>query len=82
MKKVIAIVSIVCLANVVNAQAFQNKGNYLQVGFGAQAHSLGPISVGYERGITGLIGIGRFGVGGKCTLLLMLFPILPSFLRK
>jgi hypothetical protein len=64
MKKVIAIVTFVCLANLVNAQAFQNKGNYLQVGFGAQVHTLGPISVGYERGITGLIGIGRFGVGG------------------
>jgi hypothetical protein len=64
MKKVIAIVTFVCLANLVNAQSFQNKGNYLQVGFGAQVHTLGPLSIGYERGITGLIGIGRFGVGG------------------
>lgn len=64
MKNYIALVLFVCLTNVGMAQAFQRDGNYLQAGIGAQLHTLGPISVGYERGITGLIGIGRFGVGG------------------
>ena len=64
MKKVIALMACVCLTSWSNAQSFQKDGNYVQVGFGAQVHSLGPLSVGYERGITGLIGIGRFGVGG------------------
>jgi hypothetical protein len=64
MKKVIAIVTFVCLANLANAQAFVKNGNYIHAGFGIQTNTLGPISVGYEMGLTDIIGIGRFGVGG------------------
>ncbi len=64
MKNYIALVLFVCLSNFGNTQAFQRDDNYLQAGFGAQIYTLGPLSLGYERGITGLVGIGRFGVGG------------------
>ncbi len=64
MKKVIAIVTFVCFANLSNAQAFVKGGNYIHAGFGIQPYTLGPISIGYEKGITDIIGIGRFGVGG------------------
>ena len=69
MKKVIAIVTFVCFANLSNAQAFQNKGNYLSGGVGLDFYtvgyrSLGPFMVTYARGITDLLGIGRIGVGG------------------
>jgi hypothetical protein len=64
MKRVIAFVVFVGVGHFASAQSFQKDGNYLQAGFGAQLNALGPLSVGYERGITGLVGIGRFGVGG------------------
>ena len=63
MRKVIALLTFVFLINVSNAQVFVKGGNYIHTGFGLQPYSIGPISVGYEMGLTQIMGIGRFGVG-------------------
>lgn len=64
MKKLVAVLVIVLSANVSNAQAFEKGGNYVNIGLGLEPFSFGPLVVGYERGITDLLGIGRIGVGG------------------
>ncbi len=79
MKKVLSIIAIAMLSNLANAQAFENKGNYVNFGFGIDPFSntienlyftnykhtkIGPVVLGYERGITEKLGIGRIGVGG------------------
>jgi len=77
MKKVLSIIAIAMLSNLANAQAFENKGNYVNFGFGLDPsgrvaatlvgynyYNIGPVVVGYERGITEKLGIGRLGVGG------------------
>jgi hypothetical protein len=77
MKKVLSIIAIAMLSNLANAQAFENKGNYVNFGFGLDPtgrvaatfvgynyYNIGPLVVGYERGITEKLGIGRLGVGG------------------
>jgi hypothetical protein len=78
MKKVLSIIAIAMLSNLANAQAFENKGNYVNFGFGLDPFSntignayfgynhykVGPVVIGYERGITEKLGIGRIGVGG------------------
>ncbi len=64
MKKVIALMALVCVPSLLNAQAFEKGGNYIHAGFGVQPYSIGPISFGYEKGISNIVGIGRFGVGG------------------
>ena len=51
------------------AQDFENKGNYMSVGVGTDlfvshaddGFAVGPFLINYERGITDIIGIGRFG---------------------
>jgi len=53
------------------AQDFENKGNYMSVGIGTDlfvshaddGFAIGPFLINYERGITDMIGIGRFGAG-------------------
>lgn len=53
------------------AQDFEKGGNYITTGFGFDPfyhplgyYGIGPVVVGYERGITDILGIGRIGVGG------------------
>lgn len=78
MKKVLSIIAIAMLSNLANAQAFENKGNYVNFGFGIDPftntignayfgynhYQIGPVVIGYERGITEKLGIGRIGLGG------------------
>lgn len=76
MKKIVLVVLCGFFFNSLNAQSFQNGGNYITLGFGldpyGHAHNgngykhtaVGPIVLTYERGITELLGIGRIGVGG------------------
>ena len=77
MKNILSILALVLITNLASAQAFENKGNYLNFGIGVDPFSniatpflgykyynVGPIVVGYERGITEKLGIGRLGVGG------------------
>jgi len=73
MKKLI--VTLFCLLSIglIQAQDFENKGNYAIAGVGLDPYytplngglGLGPFKLGYERGITEVIGIGRIGVGGS-----------------
>ncbi len=56
--------ALVCVPSLLNAQAFEKGGNYIHAGFGVQPPSIGPISLGFEKGISNIVGIGRFGVGG------------------
>ncbi len=70
MKKIILIYLLIISANYSNAQAFEKGSNVINLGYGldpyyvSSSSSIGPFFVGYERGITDVIGIGRFGVGG------------------
>ena len=79
MKKVISLIVCLFAAGTLSAQAFENGGNYITLGFGFDPYgnagagnsgngykhaALGPIVLTYERGITELLGIGRIGVGG------------------
>lgn len=58
------------IVNNSNAQTIENKDNIIYAGFGIDPFyrgyqkNIGPLIVGYERIITDVIGIGRFGVGG------------------
>ena len=79
MKKIVLIVLCGFFFNSLNAQSFENGGNYITLGFGVDPYgnsgmantgngyrhaAVGPIMLSYERGITELLGIGRIGVGG------------------
>lgn len=79
MKKVAVILMCLIVSPVIFAQAFENKANYITIGFGLDPYgrankfsngygykhtSIGPIILAYERGITEKLGIGRIGVGG------------------
>lgn len=80
MKKLVTIMFGVLISMGVKAQAFENGGNVITLGFGVDPYSragfnngwgngykyssVGPIMLTYERGITELLGIGRIGVGG------------------
>ncbi len=79
MKKIVLVVLCGFFFNSLNAQSFQNGGNYITLGFGVDPYGksgatsagygykhagIGPIMLTYERGITELLGIGRIGVGG------------------
>lgn len=53
------------------AQDFEKGGNYIITGFGFDPYyhplgnyGIGPVIVGYERGVTDILGIGRIGAGG------------------
>jgi hypothetical protein len=63
MKKLFIVAVLLSTAFGSSAQAFEKGSNYLQAGYGLQLYTLGPICIGYEKGITDVIGIGRFGVG-------------------
>jgi hypothetical protein len=63
MKKLLIVAVLLSAAFGSSAQAFEKGSNYLQAGYGLQINTLGPICIGYEKGITDIIGIGRFGVG-------------------
>ncbi len=71
MKKIIAILFMALfLGSNGNAQNIENKDNIIYLGFGIDPFyrgyqkNIGPLMLGYERIITDIIGIGRFGVGG------------------
>lgn len=79
MKKIVLVVLCGFFINSLNAQSFENGGNYITLGFGVDPYGrsgvpgagygyrnagVGPIMLTYERGITELLGIGRIGVGG------------------
>lgn len=80
MKAVVVGVLLAMIAPKVHAQAFENGGNVITLGFGVDPYyrssykgnwgngyrytEVGPIILTYERGITELLGIGRLGVGG------------------
>ena len=78
MKKIILVSLLFISANYSHAQAFNNKENYVNFGFGIDPftssfgnayfgynhYQIGPVVIGYERGITEKLGIGRIGIGG------------------
>lgn len=77
MKNLLALLFVVAVSSVTFAQDFENKGNYITIGYGVdlggrpgtgtivhKGIGLGPIMATYERGITDVLGIGRIGVGG------------------
>lgn len=80
MKNQIIVVLFVLVSGFSMGQAFQNRGNYITVGYGLdpwghpglghaygtyKKATIGPLVLTYERGITEKLGIGRIGVGGS-----------------
>lgn len=80
MKNQIIVVLFVLLSGFSMGQAFQNRGNYITLGYGLdpwghpgignafgayKKTTIGPLVLTYERGITEKLGIGRIGVGGS-----------------
>lgn len=70
MKKGLIIIMIM-LSGMTMAQDFVKGGNYITLGFGFDpfyrpyhGYGIGPVILGYERGVTDVLGIGRIGAGG------------------
>ncbi|OFZ56993.1 MAG: hypothetical protein A3D92_20705 [Bacteroidetes bacterium RIFCSPHIGHO2_02_FULL_44_7] len=71
MKKQIICVLFLFLSGFSMGQAFEKGGNYITLGYGFDpfyhplgVYGAGPIVLGYEYGVTDVVGIGRFGAGG------------------
>jgi len=79
MKKALVLLVMVCAVGSVQAQDFVKGGNYIHIGYGLDPWGhpgvgnafgtykksvIGPVMVGYEVGVTDVLGIGRIGAGG------------------
>ncbi len=71
MKKLFVLSFCMLFSGLTFAQDFEKGGNYVTAGFGFDPfyrplgyYGIGPVVVGYERGITDILGIGRIGAGG------------------
>ena len=68
-KLLLAVFATLALSGSTFAQDIEKNDNVIYVGFGFDPFlrgnkNVGPLVVGYERIITDVVGIGRFGVGG------------------